>query len=457
MRIFFNPKVLLPAFAFILMMIPFHSAQSEERPYIPVGSARTKKTTIAFPEIRVQDSTSGAVQRILKETITHDLTFIDMFKLMDSAAFVEEPPKAGAVLTSLTTFNFADWTKIGADILIKTSLSVQPDKVLVFETHLYNTVLGKEILSKKYFSAPTDIKKLAHNFANDVVTTLTGLPGIFLTKIAMSCDRTNKKEIYIMNYDGTEVKQVTNHRSIAFGPAWSPDSSRIAYSLFTRHKNNQKNIDLYEYNFIGQSVRLLSSRQGINSGPAYSPDGKNLAVTMSFNGNPEIYLLDSSTLATSKLTHSFGFDVDPSWSPDGQTLTFVSSRAGLPMVFSMKVIGGAPQRLTFAGKYNATPHWSPQNNKIAFAGWLDGHFDIFIMNPDGTNIERLTKNQGNNEDPHFSPDGNFIAFSSNRAGKKNVYVMNIDGSFVRRLTYNLGNCVSPKWSNPPPVARSQTP
>ena len=75
----------------------------------------------------------------------------------------------------------------------------------------------------------SDPKTIAHTFANNIVEALTGLPGIFLTKIAISCDRTGKKEIYVMNFDGTEVKQVTRHRSIAFAPAWSPgrDENRL--------------------------------------------------------------------------------------------------------------------------------------------------------------------------------------------------------------------------------------
>ena len=83
------------------------------------------------------------------------------------------------------------------------------------------------MLAKRYVGDADETKVVAHTLANDVVTALTGLPGIFLTKIAMSCDRTGKKEIYIMDFDGTDVKQVTHHRSIAFAPAWSADGTRV--------------------------------------------------------------------------------------------------------------------------------------------------------------------------------------------------------------------------------------
>jgi TolB protein len=425
---------------------PFRPSSSKV--YIPVGSARAKKSIIAFPAILAQGDAAQNHSKTISEIVDRDLVFMDLFKFLDPAAFTEDSSKAGI---TPGTFKYSDWTQIKAEFLVKSSVSILPSRSIALEAYLYDTFGAKQVFAKRYVAPVSDIKSVAHSFANDIVHALTGLPGIFLTKIAMSCDMTGKKEIYFMNYDGTDVKQVTRHRSISFSPAWSPDGSRLAYSVYTRHSDNNKNIDLYEHNFLNSTVRMLSSRKGINSGAAYSPDGKELALTISTRYNPQIHVMNLATRAVTKITKSLGFDVDPSWSPDGKQIAFVSSRAGMPMVFSMKADGSQVQRLTYAGRYNATPSWSSQNNKISFAGWIDKSFDIFIMNPDGSNIERLTKNQGSNEDPFFSPDGNFIVFSSNRTGQKNIYVMNVDGTFVKRLTYGLGNCVSPKWSNPPKV------
>ena len=424
----------IPSFAFAV-----------QKPYISVGAAQTKKTVLAFPKIKTSSAVLTKASEVLSETIQHDLEFMDLFKFLDSNAFIEPSESDGITLNS---FKFQDWTRIGAEFLIKSQLLPSSDKKLTYEVHVFDTIGAKEIFSKKYLSSLDQIKPLAHTFSNDLVHSLTGLPGIFLTKIAMSCDGSGKKEIYMMDFDGSNVKQITRHRSISFAPSWSHDGKKLAYSVYNRHEKNIKNIDLFEFDFDSQSIRLLSNKKGINSGASYSPDGKTLALTLSYSGTPSIYKYDLKTRATTLLTKSLAFDVDPSWSADGSKIAFVSSRTGVPMIYSMKSDGSETQRLTYAGRYNATPSWSPQNNKIAFAGWIDKAFDVFVMNPDGTHIERLTKNQGSNEDPYFSPDGNFIVFSSNRTGQKNIYVMNVDGSFVKRLTYGLGNCVSPKWSPP---------
>ena len=417
------------------------TARAEDHPYISVGQAKTKKTVIAFPEILGAPDAAKTVH----DTVVSDLQFMDLFKFLDRAAFVEA---RGTGITA-DRFKMTDWNSIGAEFVAKAAATREGGNV-VLEAYLYDVQGAKQVLAKRYIAAAGDSKTLAHTFANDIVSALTGLPGIFQTKIAMSCERSKgRKEIFVMDYDGTNVRQVTNHRSIAMAPAWSPDGLKLAYSLYNKGRNNVKNLDLFEYDFATNSIRMLSNRKTMNSGAAYSPDGRTIALTMNFLGNPEIFTLTPGAKDVTRLTKSMGFDVDPSWSPDGSKIVFVSTRSGPSMVFSMASDGSNVQRLTFAGKYNATPHWSPRNNKIAFSSWVDGVFDIFIMNPDGTNLERLSKGQGFNEDPHFSPDGNFIAFSSNRTGGSNIYVMNIEGCYVKRLTFGLGNCSSPKWSNPP--------
>ncbi len=390
---------------------------------IAVGEAKTKKPMIALSSPSTTSANITAQISQIQKTIENDLNFSDQFRT--SAA---------------TEKNSADYSSTG-------TIKSENDH-LTYEFHLTLVGSGKEILGKRYSSDLSDYKTLAHSIANDIVLAITGKKGIFLTKIAFSCDHTGKKEIYTMNFDGSEVRQITKNRSISMGASWSPDGTKLGYSLFNRHSDGTKNIDLFEYNFRSGGMRLLSNRKGINSGISYHPNGKDAAVTLSYAGNPDIYLLNVDSRTTTPLTKSVGFDVDPSFSPDGSRLAFVSSRAGKPMVYTLNLSNPSDvKRITFAGQYNATPNWSPDSKKIIFAGWIDSHFDIFTVTADGSKIERFTKNEGNNEDPSFSPDGSMVVFSSNRANhEKGIYIMNSDGTNVKRLTFGLGNCSGSKWS-----------
>lgn len=440
---------LMTRFAFLMSILFFCAYSQAETTYIQVGKAKTRKTIVALPQIEITSAvkdSSGASQTILK-TIKKDLLFMGQYYfvkdslLPSSSVFIEGQPHSQSL--------YAPWDKLQTDILVQSKIHFESNRFEVYAT-IHDIVQKKVILRKKYTALNSQAETTGHQIANDIVHSLTGLPGIFLSKIVTACENKKRKEIYVMDFDGSNVKQVTHHRSIAFAPTFSPDGDKIAYSLYTWHQNKGKriqNIDLFELTLSSKKIRLLSNRRGINSGAAYSPDGKTLALTMSFLGNPELFSMNLDNRTVKRLTSASGFDVDPNWSTDAKELAFVSSRSGKPMIFKLDLATQKTQRLTYAGHYNATPSWSPQNNKITFAGWLSGRFDIFTMNTDGTKIERLTQSQGNNEDPSFSPDGNFITFSSNRSGGKNLYVMNLDGTSVRRLTYGLGQCVAPKWSN----------
>ena len=429
----------------LLALAPWVSL-AEDAPYIPVGAAKSKKVTLAYAPVLGESS----IGKTIVDTVTENLQFMGSFTFLPATTFTEG---SGAGLTP-DRFKYSDWTAIGTEILIKSQVTLQDGKIHL-QSYVYDVPRTKELFAKKYIGDSNRAKLIAHTFSNDLVKALTGLPGIFLTKIAMVCERRKGvKEIFIMDFDGSDVKQVTQHRSTAMAPSWNPDGTKLAYSLFTRNSKNIKNQDLYELDFLTQRVRLLSNRRNHNLGAVYSPDGRSLAVAMNFQaGNMDVYLYDLASSNVSRLTRSIGDDVDPTWSPDGRQIAFTSTRSGGSFIYIMpsdpSLGDSQAKRIQFAGSFNASPTWAPTGSKIAFASWVDRGFDIFMMNPDGTRLERLTRNQGSNEDPHFSPDGNFLVFSSTRAGKKNVYVMNVDGTFVKRLTYGVGSCEAPKWSQPP--------
>src|SRR4051812_32730253 len=92
-----------------------------DNPYIQVGQARTKKTVIAFPDLRFSGSNADTLAKQVHEIITNDLNFMDLFSFLGSSAFVENPAAAGITLGS---FKFSDWSSIQAEIVVKALLSV---------------------------------------------------------------------------------------------------------------------------------------------------------------------------------------------------------------------------------------------------------------------------------------------------------------------------------------------
>jgi TolB protein len=147
-----------------------------------------------------------------------------------------------------------------------------------------------------------------------------------------------------MDFDGAAVYSVSNNSSTNILPAWSP-SGGIAYTSFMRG-----NPDLYVSGGAGGRPTQLSKYRGMNTGAAYSPDGSRIALTLSKDGNPEIYVISASNGAIIKrITDHKAIDTSPAWSPDGSQIAFVSDRNGGPQIFVVSSNGGGATQVSFNG------------------------------------------------------------------------------------------------------------
>ncbi|MNS81541.1 translocation protein TolB [compost metagenome] len=300
---------------------------------------------------------------------------------------------------------------------------------------------------------------MGHTFANDLLKAMTGQNGPFLSKVVAGSDLNGSgkvKEIVVMDWDGSNIDQVTNHRSICLSPAWSPDGKSIAYTSYIKRIGNKfRNADLILLNLTTGKRAPISYRAGINSGASFDPDGRHIYLTISQGTRPDIYKMTYDGKLVLKLTNgpTGAMNVEPAVSPDGKQVAFSSDRSGrAPMVYVMDANGNNVKRITFAGQFNSTPAWSPDGKKIAFSGQSDDHFDIFVMNSDGSDMKRLTSARkpngkwASNEDPSFSPDGRFVMYTSDRTGKSQIYISTVDGTEERRVTNDEVNYYKPKWS-----------
>jgi TolB protein len=422
--------------------------------YVAVGQAKSRSTTIGIG-LPVTPSTSpigpGAARQF-RETVENDLMFIQVFTTRPPALVpgFTNPDEIAPEKINVSRFSGLDW-------VMKSRMTVEGD-VLVLEAYLYNVAEKRQALGKRYRALSRDVKTLAHTAANDIVRAIMGVPGIFLSKIAMTCDarygRDVKRELFTMNFDGTNLRQVTQHRSQVISPAWSHDGTKLAYSVYIRHSDGTRNLDILELDTISGSIRRLVDRPGTNIGISYHPRGGTAVLTASFQGSPSLYQIDLASRNLTPMTDRRGEDVDSSFSADGSQIAFASSRSGGLMVFAMpNSPGGTIRRLTYAGNFNSTPSWSPRGDRIAFSGEdrnRRNRFDVFTMNVNGpAKIENLTQGIGSSEEPVYSPDGNLILFTSNRSGSKKVYIMPSDPGIkreARALSLGVSNCTSPAWS-----------
>lgn len=449
---------------FLSLTLIWPASAQDSSIYIDVGQATIKKSLLALPPlvyVGTQSTNRSHIEagQTLFKVIYNDLSVSNFFTFIQPEAYLEDPSKVGLTPApgNPNGFKFENWKTLQTEFLVRAAYNVLGNEIAM-ESYVYHVPTAKLILGKNYKAPVSATRKIAHTFANELVKALTGKRGMFLTKIAATRQETKGrtvKEIYVMDWDGANEEKITSHGHIAISPAWSTNGEKIAYTAFVYHKKNKvQNADLFTYDLKTKKRFLVSYRKGMNSGAAFVPGDKDLLLTLSKDGNPDIYRMSVDGTNLQQLTKgpNRSMNVEPAVSPDGQTIAFSSDRAGKPMIFLMNMNGGSVKRLTYAGKYNSTPAWSPDGKTLAFAALDVNHFDIFTVNRDGTNLKRMTdarKASGkaaNNESPSWSPDGRHILFSSDRTGKYQLYVISPDGTNERRITNDNYNWDKPKWS-----------
>ncbi len=415
-----NVFLLLLSFIPILFCSP---ETAEAKIYIDITAPAFKR----FP-IAIEDLSGLAQGQEIASIIRDDLDFTGIFQNLNTNAFIEGPD---------APFDPKNWIGFGVEAVLKGKVTINSE--IVVETTLYDPVENKTILKGNYRARPEFLRAVAHSISNDIYKAITGEDGIFRSKIACVIGGKGTKDIYIMDWDGGNLRRVTAGL-LDLSPRWSPDGKHIAYSSLSGESWR-----IYLLNIDTLKMRQLFSSQGMCLAGGFSPDGRQIAFASSKNGSPGIFIMDTSGSDVRRLTSHRGIDVSPTFSPDGSKIAFVSDRGGSPQIYIMDADGKDIRRLTFKGGYNTSPVWSPRGDKIAYVARIGSSFQIFLINPDGSGLTQLTTS-GSNEDPSFSPDGRYITFSSYRDGSRGIYIMRANGDGQKMITRRGITAVSPRWS-----------
>lgn len=401
--------------------------------YIGITSAGGKRLpVIAMPAFNAKNDAKEAAAQV-HDTLRADILYGRYFDVSeDGPDFNPKDLKD----------TLKGWAKQRANYLIGGEISYK-EPYYTIKLYVYDVATQAPVFAKAFKGNKASLRRLAHIAADQIIQTLTGRRGIADTKIAFANNSTKHKEIYVVDYDGQNLKKLTNDKSIALLPRWSKDG-RIYYTTY-----RYKNPDIFAIDLKAGKIAPVIIRGGLSLIGGVSPDGKALVFTSSRGPNPSIYIYNLETGEKKQITNRQSVDGSPSYSPDGKFITFVSNRAGNPQIYVMELATGQTRPLTKTFNWSDSPQWSPTGEWIVFAGRESPYhpFDIFLVDLTGTQLRRLTTDAGSNEDPTWSPDGRFIAFTSNReGGRRKLYVMDADGSAPHLVADLPGNTFTPHWS-----------
>ena len=388
------------------------------------------------PEARVKLGTR--IEEVLKADVRRSL----VFALVDLPSFGIKVSHFGTEPDP----SFKQAAENGVSVIVWGQAGIKSgnkDADLSMDGYVYDAGNNEVVGGKRYVGSTSVARLMAHRFADELVFRYTGEPGIARTKIAYVSELGTARELFVMDYDGYDPRQLTADGFLNLMPRWSPDRR---FLVFTTYRNrNTQDIDMIELS-TGKRWTLVA-QGGLNITPVLSPDGNSLAYSSSREGNAELYRLDTKTKAVQRLTTHAAGDLSPSWSPSGRELAFTSDRSGGPQIFLMSADGSNVRRLTFDGDYNAAPAWSPRGNWIAYVCRTPKkEYKLCVITPDGQKHLQLTTGLGVDDSPSWSPDGRHLVFSSTVEGKSQIYMINADGKDLERITFTGTHNSAPSWS-----------
>jgi TolB protein len=394
---------------------------------------------VAVSQMCSRTEGAGDVSIKIPSTISKDLQISGLFKLIDPANFLETPGSCKGP----EEFAYTDWTVIGAEGLVKGEVTeVGKDKIRV-DLFLFDVLQQKPVIARRYTGGVADTSMIAHRFANEILLYFTGEKGIFGTRIAYVGSKGRFKELFVIDLDGSDQKQITNDRGLVFSPSWSADGSKLVYTSYV-----SRTPELYISNSDGGgNATRVTNRTGLEVGAKFRQGGGSLVSSASYEGISKLVLFDLKGSVIKKLTSSSSIDVSPSYSPDESKLAFCSNRGGGPQVYTMDSDGSNVKRISYVdSRYCTSPVWSPKGDKIAFV-CAKGGFQIFMSDAEGRNAVQLTFS-GDNEDPSWAPDGRFLAFSSTNlgGGEKQLGILSLLGGRPTRIEGTSRDSRQPAWS-----------
>lgn len=400
----------------------------------------TESANQAIPIAIVPFGNVAPVPVDIASVVSHDLKTTGLFEVLPRDQMLGTPHTPEQV-------NYANWRAIGTVNVVVGTVKRNQSGGYNIRFHVLNAYTNRSAGSFEINVGPNGLRDAAHAVANLIYKTLTGEKGYFLSRIAYVTvtheDGVRKYQLVVADYDGHDAATIYSSLDPVMSPAWSPDGQRIAYVAFNVERGRTS---LRIQEVATGKIREISSRPGINGAPAWSPDGTKLAITLSFEGNPDIYSYELRSGQLTRLTRSPAIDTEAAWASNGNSIIFTSDRGGEPQIYRMAADGGQVERITFTGNSSQDSTLSPNGEYMAFVENGPNGYRIAVKNMKTGNVRALT-NGGLVESPDFAPNGQAIIYAT-QGGQNALATVSINGEVHGQLSQR-GKVREPSWGSTP--------
>ena len=350
-----------------------------------------------------------------------------------------------ALITNQIDFNF--WQEHKKDAVVFGKIEQVSAKVYNVYIYIYDVFSQKSLYQKKIRVHNSGFRRIAHFLSDKIYYVLLGQKGAFDTRLSYVTVTENSSggrtyKLQISDSDGFNPQTVVRSSNPILSPAWSRDQKKLAYVSF---KNNRSEVFVMTP-FMKTVPIKLPKFDGIASSPTWHPSGESIALTISKQGNKDIYLYDFKSEKLERLTKNISIDTEASFSPDGTKIAFTSNRTGQVQVYIKDLKSGKISRATFEGRYNAKPVFSPDGKDLALIHRVGKDYRLALLDIASRDLTVMTQNKSD-ESPYFSPNGGMIIYSTNRDNQGILSIISLHNNQVVELMQKEGEVREPSWSN----------
>jgi len=397
----------------------------------------TGSSTSAIP-IAILPFSNNVQSTAIDSVISDDLNLSGQFRTLSKDQLIENPLYASQI-------KYSTWRTLKVDFLTIGSVSSSAPGRYDISIKLFSIADQKQLLSLTLPVLEGDLRSGSHYIADKIYEEITGIKGIFSTKIAyVTATKTTdgiEYQLLVADADGKNSQALVTSSQPLLSPKWSPRGDKLVYVSFEKG-----NSAIYVQNLSTGGRELMSNFKGINSGPSFSPDGTKLAMTLSKSGNAEIYVMDIYSKKLKQITKSWSIDTGANWAPDGKSLVFTSDRGGKPNLYQIDLETLVSKRLTFEGDYNAGGSYSPDGDYICYVQGNKNDYKIALRHNNSETSQFISEGPLD-ETPTFAPNNHMILYATkNKKGQGILISTTLDGATKNQLIVSDGHIREPSWS-----------
>ena len=412
-----------------LILFSFISFNAFAIETIEISGGGTKQINIAV--MPYKETAADKTNSLMHQIIAADLYRSGFFRPLDVDGLINKP-------SILSEINYPEMTAIEAQVMTLGQIEVSNNRIKV--NWFLVDINKKTILTTMEFSGPaSQYRAIAHKISDTIYEKITGIPGVFSTRISYISKNKGRYSLNVADADGFNAQSIVGSPQPLISARWSPDGTKFAYVSFEKKKPI-----IYIQSLITGQRTVLANFKGNNSSPAWSPDGKRLAIVLTYNANSQIYLIDPDGSNLKPLIQSAHIDTEPVWSPDGKFIYFTSDRGGRPQIYKVPSSGGEPQRISFEGNQNLNPNISPDGKMLTYVMQDEGRFRVVLHDLQSGQITKITDGPFD-EAPKFAPNGHVVLYAHKINGSGELSTVSIDGVVRQSFNIHADDIREPAW------------